>query len=291
MSKLLIIFFLSLLPFCLSAGIRLHYLPNIPVLQTSNITVDVHESMPVLNLTSTTNQMAKSELVAIQGESQSPAAAPAGVIFCLKDIFIDLGINNEHATFDPRTHKGAVPLMQLSRLISRPIHFLINQEGILVPDSQQIKGLMKELPALKEIGFESMLHEFLFSIFALVGKDLKLGSTFIQKPSWKSSKTFPDEITYKIVRITDQEIVASIEGICVPLKTVLEKKINIGKEAVDVEMEAYGAFSGEVSWNRGNAMLYQMQTKYICNAQLQADKMHWGMNINISQQVTTSLSK
>lgn len=289
MRQFVIVFLLAFsLPFGLHAAARLHYLPGIPVLQTSSLTIDVNESLPVLNLSSNAKQILKFSIEAIQGQSQAPAAAPAGVFFSFKDIFVDLRVNREQTTFDPRADKGAVPLMQLSRIISRPFCLSINQEGCLVPDPQQIKSVFKEFPALKEIDLESLINELLYHMFALMGKDLEVGKIFTQKPAWKVLNAFPAEISYKILRITDKEIVAEINGVTAPFEKVFNgTSKKEGQKPMSVGMIASGVLKGEISWGRSNAMLYDLQTEYISTAKLKSGDMEWTMNVNIAHKATT----
>lgn len=276
-------FFICLLPQGLSAAIRLHFLPGVPAQLTSTLSIEMNESLPVLNLTSSTKQMIKSDLVAIQGQSQAPAAPPAGIIFSLKDLFIDLKVNKESTAFDPRTERGAVPLMQLSKILHKPLYMVLNKDGELIPDPQQIEGISKEFPALQEIDFETLLNEWFVYIFALINQDLEEGATYHQKMRWMHEFAFPDEISYTIKKITDKEVISSIEGRVPSAVKVIE---NDGKSA-KVRVEADGVLTGEISWDRNNAMFCDFHTQYICHAKLKDDDKEWELHISMTHKAST----
>jgi len=280
---------LCIMPWEIGAGVKLHYLP-LKVQQTSTLTLEINESLPVLHLSSQAKQILKFNLTPIPGEGAAALTKlPMALLFTLKDIFIDLRINQAESTFDHRTNLLSVPLRQLSSVIDRPLRLSIDVKGCLVDEALDIEKLLKEFPVLQKVNLKAFLHELLYHLFALTDKDLELGAKFEQTPVCKSTSFFPKQITYEITTITDQEIGASINGTLAPLNVILEAKLNIDEQHQEpVAMAVSGILQGEVFWERSNALLCRLQTTYHCQAKLTAGDMQWNLTMQIGHKALSS---
>lgn len=279
-----------LVPCWLFATAHLEYLPAVPVQYTSKLTLDVQESLPILNVSSKGNQVLKFNLLLKKQENQPVLTKPPfDLTLTLKDLFLFLNVNGIELTFDPRGKKISVPLIQLTQLIDKPMELKIDSRGYLVDGTDAFSTLFKELPALKDLSIQLLFNEVFFHLFALSGESLEVGAKFQKTPTLTSYPSLPSIMTYEIVEINDQEIVAKLEGSLDPKKILFEGILSIDTSgSQNVEMNVSGNLQGMVSWKRKNALLYSLNSTYQYIAEMKYGEMNWKMQMSISHVTTSS---
>jgi hypothetical protein len=255
----------------LSEPVRLQYVPSIPVQQTSKLTIEVHESLPVLNLTSKARQIVKFDLTVGSGNGSAlTQQVPLNLSFSLKDIFVDLCVNQEEMTFEPKAKQSAIPLIQLSELIDKPLHFEIDAKGCVIDEAKDY------------------LEDLVRPLFVAINKDLEVGSTFQQTCTNSSLPLLPVTWNYEVKEITERDIVASISGTIDSKQIILAIPVKLENHTAEqVEMIVKGTLSGEISWNRANALLYGLQTECRYQVELKAGEMKWDLQASIEHKMSS----
>ena len=282
---------LVLLPHCLMAApVRLQFLPMVPVQQTSKLTMEVRESLPILNMSTKGSQVFKYDLVA---KNRVPNAKnfqlPGALTLVVKDMFVLLNVNGQEVTFDPRSENAPPSLMQFSRLIDQPINLLVNSHGTLENGPETLDKIYKALPALRQMPLESFFNDMISELFSLYDEELTLGAKIEMQSATGPAFAIPATVIYEIVSITDKEIVAKITGTLEKKTMVLDKTIKgEGDRPQKVEMALTGTMKGTASWQRNNAMVHTLNCDYQYQAQLRSGNMRWTMQMIVSNSVTTN---
>ena len=281
---------LIMLPEFVCGATRLQYLPKIPVQQTSKLTMEVKESLPILNMNTKGNQMFKFDIVA---QSRLPGKQtlelPAQMRLTIKDMFVLVNVNGKEVAFDPRRENAPPQLMQLSQLIDKPLDISINAHGNLENGPSTFERLFKELPALKQLPLESLLNDLISSLFALYDEDLTVGAIIEMESAPGPAFAFPAFVTYEIAEINDKEVVANLKGKIDPKKITLDKTIQLeGGRQQKVDMVISGQVKGRAIWQRSNAMLFTLNNDYQYEAKLKAGDKQWTMQMTVSQAITTA---
>lgn len=293
LSSLLVYFVMGLLPFALFAAtpIKLTYLPATPVLQTSELSIEIDESMPILHLASKAKQVLKMEVTAAaQPGATRLTQPPIDLTVVLKDVFVDLFVNQEEAAFDPRVERSPTSLKEISKLIDKPIHLKVNEQNAIIIAPNDLQTLKRELPALNDIGIELLFGELLQHHFALLGKELTIGAKFQEPFARDSASPLPETIDYEIVSITDKDVIASIKGNIKPKEFQLKSPIKFDDKEEPILLSYSGSLKGEGTWNRQNAMLFQMKTDYTYLALLKAGPMQWKMQVILHHKLSSNKS-
>jgi len=289
---MILFFLIGLLPVNGNASVRLYYSPSVPIQHTSKLAIDIQESLPILNLSSKGSQMLKFDLTAAHGQGSTyMQQPPLAVKFLLRDIFINLSVNGEEMTFDSRKEKASIPLMQLRRILDKPIRLIIDSRGCLVDETNDIKRLGQEFPALQALSLNGMLEDLLRHLFALIGKDLEEGMTYEQacKNVDDEINLFPERLTYEVKEITEKEVKALIRGQIDQKDLTLRAPLQMNQQnEKPILMTVTGALHGKISWDRKNALLYTLNTEWNYNAQLQSGEIHWPLHATVFHQITSS---
>lgn len=285
MRRFTIAILVILLPHCLIAATQLQYLSSIPVQQTSKLILEIQESLPVLNLTTKGNQILKFDIVVKNQDGNAPVTKlPLALTLTLKDLFIFLNVNGQELSFDPKGEKISVPLIQLARLIDKPLQLNIDRNGNLIDQSDAFSKLFKQLPALKELSLGSLLNDLFFHLFSLCGQDLVVGKKIKKATATPSNYSLPSQMIYEIMEINDQEVQAKMQGAIERKKLVFDSPLSINNAAPQkVEMTLSGDLQGNISWKRSNAMLYTLNSSHRYLAELKFGDMQWTIQMTISQ--------
>lgn len=280
--------FIALLAFffpCSAAtAAQLQYLSEFPVQHTSKLSLDVQESLPILNFTTKGNQVLKFDLVVQNGSNKLPLVKlPLALQLTLRDLFISLKVNGEELTFDPRGEKVSVPLIQLGQLIDKPMQFIIDSNGYLIDKSDVFATIYKHQPALKDLSIPLMLNEMFFHLFGLAGREFAIGEKIKVAAMPDPSNSLPASITYEILDINDHVITARMEGSIEPrsfsFDPLMGADMGVSKK---VEMKLTGDTQGTISWNRTNALLYTLNNHYRYQAEMKFGEMRWNLQMTIS---------
>lgn len=274
-----------------SAPVKVSYLPSVPVVQTSEVSIDINESLPLLHLASKAQQVLKIELtVSPQPGISRLAQTPIELTLVLKDIFVNLFVNQEEAAFDPRGDRSAISLKEFSRLIDKPIRLKIDEKGSIIDVSGDMQKVKRELPALTDLGIEILFGELLQHHFTVLGKDLALGTKFQVPFAHEPVSPLPETVEYEIISITDKDVVAAIKGEIKPRQIELKTPMLLNEKEEKVQLTFSGFLKGEGSWNRNNAMFFSLKNDYTYNALLKTSDKQWKMQITLSHKLTSNKS-
>jgi len=270
---------------------RLQYLPDLPVHITSEVTLDIHQSLPGLSLATRGNQRLEAMLTVSAEHSDLPIFQPPfHLSFVLKSLQINLRANDEDISFDSKQTDSSIYLSQVSKMVDRPIQLHFGDEFKLENHSEELQQMVKELPLLQEINPESLLIELFSHLFALGGQELTVGKTFQRDFSELSIPSFPDQIEYTVTDIDDYDIYATIKGKIEKQALQLKGLVQINDKQQDlVGVNLSGTMNGKVKWNRDNAMLYDMETDYEYSAKFHLGEWEWMMNVTLGVHNSTKL--
>ncbi|MEI8366454.1 MAG: hypothetical protein WCF65_08575 [Parachlamydiaceae bacterium] len=282
-----LIFFLLVFPTYLAAVIQLQFIPSAPVQQTNRLTIDVQESLPILNMTSQGSQLFKFDLVATNRPVAAELTFPAMMTLTIRDVSLRTRTGGQDLSFDLRSATNSPSLNAFAHLANQPLNLFIDAHGQVDSKNETFERLLKQYPALSQVPLDSLVKDLASGLFALYKEDLSVGAKIEMESSQGPIFAIPAFLTYEITDINDKEIVASLSGKINPSKIFLEKPVQIdGKRPQQVEMTISGTLQGRVTWQRKNAMLYGGNCDYSYEAKLRAGERRWTMKMNISQ--TTS---
>ncbi|MEI8124954.1 MAG: hypothetical protein WCG42_04305 [Parachlamydiaceae bacterium] len=278
-----------LFPCYLAAAVQLQFLPSIPVQQTCSLVVDVQESEPILSMTTKGNQNFKFDLLA---KSSSPSTKgltlPATVTLTIRDVSIRVNANGQEAVFDPTGQKNSPALNAFSHLLNQPLNLVVDAHGNLESNSETFDRLLKEYPALSDLPLDSLVNDLVSDLFALYGEELSPGAKIEMQSSPGPAFAFPAYVTYEITEINNKEITATLNGRVDSKKVALEKTIRLNGRPQKVEMIISGTLKGKASWQRSNAMLYNLNCDYFYDAKLRSRDKQWTMKMKVSQTITSA---
>lgn len=278
------------IPYSFAMAIQLQYIPSVLVQQTNNLTFELEEPLPLLNLKTKGQQNLKFDFILKDnGKNQPLSQLPLALILKLKEFFVFLNINGVELTVDASGKKSSIPLIQLEQLLDKPMLFVVNSKGHLIEEGDSFKKVFKEQPALKDLPFELFLNEIFFPIFALCGEELEVGKKFEKDTFTDPSHSLPATVTFTITEINDQEIIASIEGVTASKRLALEAFLNQHEESEKkMEMTLSGSMKGTISWKRNNALLYTLNNHYNYQAEVNFGSMRGTMRMIISNVSSSS---
>ncbi|MFQ5729001.1 MAG: hypothetical protein ACE5GN_01400 [Waddliaceae bacterium] len=270
---------------------HLHYLPNTPVHLSSEVTLDISQTLPGLSLATRGKQNINAILTVSSEQSGLPITQPPfDLTFVLKALRIDLRVNDEEISFDSSRMESSLFLSQVSKMIDRPIRIYFGEDFKLEGGSAELRRIVKELPILQEVHPENLLVELFMPLFALGGQELIEGKTFKRDQGDHFIPSMPNVVEYTITNIDDYNVYANINGKIEKREFQLEGLVqtNDKKEEV-VGVRLSGMMNGKVKWNRDNAMLYDLDMEYTYSAKFKLGEWEWMMNVSLDVQNRTKL--
>lgn len=261
--------------------VHLQYLPNVPVLQISELKIEMVQALPGSKIDGEDRQTIKA-LVSIASDqpNQTAAQPPLDLLFVLKSYAVELKANGHSVQFHSEEPEKLPHQVQSYKMVDRPLRLHIDKDFNLKTDTGEFQAVFSELPALKEIHIENFLLEWFQHLFALAGKNLSIGSTF-QVPTLGDQ--MESVITYEIKSITDQEVKADFNGQIGSKSLQLAGQIQLdGKKQSGVDMTLSGETTGNVTWNRQNALVYQFQAHHVIRGVLKIGEWAWTLSLNLT---------
>jgi hypothetical protein len=258
--------------------VRLHYLPDVPVVQTSRVHLERNDNFPGSSINGNGYQIIES-VVTVQGDhSESPLLQlPIDLTYILKKIQIDLSANQVQAGFSPSDPHAA-----LRKLIDFPLkmRFTSNLEVNL-----ENKNLFPNLPAIDSLNPEIFFTEWFQHLFALSGKDLAEGSIYkVALPR----ENYPSIFQYIITSIDDHTIQADIHGLITAKKIKVPGQVSFdGTKNSNAEISLSAKIQGHASWNRQNALICHFDTESDYTGTLKIDDSTWNLVMNLKHQFSS----
>jgi len=261
--------------------IKLQYLPNHPIVQTSLIQIETNDALPGLKLNSNAVQTIQAA-VTVNGDNAETTCnhPPLNIEFILKDFKSDVVVNGIKKSFIPSESSRSIPLAQSVRLLNRPINIYLDANLKIENKESNLSQLTQELPFLQEIGFTNFLEGWFEHLFALIGQELMLGRVYEVQASEGNQ---PGLFYYKITGIDALEVQADITGTKEPKTIKLVGKVD-NQEA---EITLSGQLHGEVAWNRKNALIYRLKTIYDSNGILKIGENSWKLSLRQTHELNS----
>lgn len=268
-----------------SEPIRLRYLANQPVAQTSQLEIRLNQSLPGFKLDARGNQTAYLQVTIAAQSSPSPLTKPPfDMLFVMKRFQLVLKANDDELSIDSQDSNATIGSLKISKLIDRPLKLHMGEKGILLDQTGDLQKLTEELPYLKDLDIKASLIELLQYPFSLAGKDLVVGNVYSQEPSQDTTAM----IKYEITSITPSEIQAIISGDITPRKIKLSSPIVINKKREEVDLVLTGTRKGSITWQRKNALLYKLQIQHTYKGVVKVAGWDWVMSVILTHHLVSA---
>lgn len=263
-------------------SVTLQYLPNTPLTQVTDLTVEIHQMLPGLELNTRGKQLLITQVYIDSEEDISVSHLPITIVIVPKKLKIDLNVNDETISFDSDRPVSSVYIAQFSKMIDRPIKLHIGDDRLIQAESQDLAQLDKELPLLKEFNIEIFLKELFQHQFALVGEKLKQDKTYTVKYDAEALPYVPSKVNYTITSINDESIDATIKGQLRERKISLNAQVQVDdKTSEDVEITFSGEMQGYVKWDRENALRHQLHLEYSYHGIIKIGHWEWKLEAEL----------
>lgn len=239
---------------------RLQYLSGIPVLQTSEVKIEVMGSAAGLNIHEEDRQTIKAVL-AIDADQQDKHlyTPPLDLLFTVENYFIDFDINHKKGSFNSDSPDKFPYFLQSYQIVDKPMKLHISPELSLLWNTPE--------PSLGRMKFDRFLADWILPIFYLAGKDLYPGAAYQVAG-----------LQYEIISISEEAINATFTG----------KYQSQSPPGDAFHMALSGQVAGTASWNRQNALLYTLQAKHLIGADFKQGDRTWHLNVNLNHQLNTA---
>lgn len=263
---------------------RLQYIPNIPVYLTSEVKLDIQQSLPGLSLATKGVQEVRAVLkVSEESTHMTAVQPPFDLSFVLSGIKIDLKVNDEALHFDSAEEGTSLFLNQVSKMLERPVILTVDKEYQISGESADLTQMTNELPVLKEVNPTGLLIELLQPIFSLGGEELTVGKTLERQVAPQPRSVLPQVLQYKIKEIDDYSVTAEISGELDKKVFKLSGEVAFAdqEETHEVSVSLSGQMQGSVKWNRDNAMLHNLNIRYAYSAKFRLGVFEWLVTANL----------
>lgn len=254
--------------------LQLNYLPNVPVHLKS--TVEWHMGNPLPNhlIDTLGTQVVATDLL-LKGETGIPQQNPPfNLIVTLKNLQLDTVTNGIPAGFSTPSPSSSLPLAQVQRLLNRPIPLLFDAKGVILEKNDSFQQIYKELPALQKMRLTAILTEWFNPLFALAGKELKVGAKYSVE---LEKNAFTPHFEYEVIEINDQEVKAQFTG--------QVDKTDVNLATLQTCLNLTGTIKGQVTWKRQNALLCNTQAHYEVSCTIKRNEATWTLHTLIDHQM------
>lgn len=261
------------------APVKLQYIPNQPVIQTSTVSLKLNQTLPGFTIDTEATQNMTAQLTIT---SEAPEVVlqhpPVDLVFILKSLSVNIDANGESSTFTTATPEKSLLAAQLGKALNRPIRLHFGDNFTLRPEIPDMDALVGELPALGVLEPKEMMNGILQYVFAVAGKELSIGDRIERNTPGVVAGSGPSMVVYEITAITDQTVAAAFHA-DIPARTAsLKTLMKMGdKPEEKLEMTLSGTMKGEGSWDRHNAMLYHANARYEFTGSLKIGDAEWQM--------------
>lgn len=291
MHRLFIILLILVCP--LAAETKLQFIPNIPVEQTVSIDVVMHQTLPSFKMEAVSKQDFKAILKIPSEQSNVPITqGPVDLVFTLKDLNIDMKINDKTTIYHAKDPAQSVETIQISKIIDRPLRLELDDKFLLKKDNKDLEKILEELPQLNKINLNKVIEEMFVYLFAFANKNLKEGASYTVNLPSELVPGMPVSITYTIDKIENDTVFASIAGVLSPVEKQIENKLKIGDEKEEnVLLNMKGKIYGKGQWNVKNALIHHVETDFKASGKIKINSLEWPLSIKGKVNINSQLIK
>jgi hypothetical protein len=217
-------------------------------------------------------QTVESEMTLISDAELPVSQFPLEVSYVLKKMDVQILANGLKAGFNTTSDSHSFSGALNARLIGQPVQLHFDALRNLKTNPHFDKKLA-ELPLLEDLNLKDFLVDWFQHIFALLGKDLTLGSS--HKIALKDG-VHPATFYYTITNVTDEKIEADLKGF------VEAQGIKIdGQKCPGAEINLKSKISGHLNWDRKNAFVHQLESRSNCSGTLKIADAFWSLNMQM----------
>jgi hypothetical protein len=266
--------------FAAESHVVLSYLPNMPVIQTSDLKIKMNYALPGSKMDGEDQQQIRVQVTLLSDSNQPIIKPPVDLLFVLKNFSISLNANDLSEKFLSESPEKMPHQVQTYQIVDKKLKLHFDESGHIQKNTEEFQVLFSEYPALREMNFENFLADWFQHLFALAGKNLYVGAVF----KIPGDGDYADQIiTYEITEITPTEVHANFQGSLGGKNMRLTGRISLdGKTAGMPEMTILGETKGHVVWNRKNALLYQVQGVQGINGVLKIGDTAWTLGLQMN---------
>lgn len=292
MDKTILAFIIGMASFINLSGateqVRLNYLLNTPLEFHSVHTLDIAKPIPGFDLQGYGKQTI-SATVSLESDQKGQAikGPPFDIVLKFNGLKIDLKINETVTSYDTLKPGDSKILKKIAKIFEEPLRIHVGDTVTLDKKTQEFDDLMLDFPFFKQLDPRNLLQGIIQPILVLNGKDLTVGSTFQLKEIPDTLGLFP-ETTYVIETITDKEVTATIKGSVDDQKLKLSGVLEAEDKANEwVNLIFNGKINGKATWNRENALLFNLNSEHSYNGLLKIANWEWPLDFSIKVEMET----
>lgn len=262
--------------------VKLQFTPQVPVVQTNEVVIEMRQSLPGVKLETTSREVFQAVVKVIDDQTgMAIAEPPIDLSYMLKNAKIELKINDREVKYDTQEPAVTVESAELSKLVDKPIKLRFEEGFALAQENPELTKLLNDFQVLQDIDLRGVLKEIFIYVFALAGKDLKVGANFqVDFPSDLTANV-PIRVNYEVVKIDDQIIQANMTASIDAKSIKLEKSLELHSGKLEeIAMSLNGKVTGKATWNRSNALLHDTDTAFTLTGTLKIAQLEWPLNVS-----------
>lgn len=277
-----------------SASTQLRYLAEQPVLQKSQVSVEVaapgllssQGGHPLLEATQNLESVLE-----IQGEAGQPISQlPIDLFFSLRGLTVGIEANGHSVSYSSDHPDSSAFMKELSKSIGEPVRVRLGNNLKMDASSRDFLKLVRDMEKLDGFKLNNLITEVFQQLFALAGEDLQIGQTYTQNLTLGGDAMRPISIVYEIADITDKEVRAKVSGGFQPVRLPVTGTLLGGQPTAD-KSDAYltigGKIEGKAVWSRKNALIYKTRFQYLYEGELEEGSQSIPIQVRLKQQSST----
>ena len=271
-------------------SIKLQYALQDPVQLLNTNSLEISQSMPGLKLNSTSQQFIKATLsIEAPHHAANISQPPFDALLRIQAFRVNISANQDNITFDSSQPGNSMLLAAISKILERPIRIHVDKKLNFDRNSEDVLKILNDIPTLKEIDAYHFLEAILQPMFAMAGKNLQVGSKFQNNIVLGLVGSFPATLNYEVTGITDNQVLATINGEFEPQTIKLKSLMEIDdKKSEQAELSISGTITGEAAWGIQNALLFNLKNHYQYNGVLKIGDLEWPFTADFKTNLSTS---
>ncbi len=255
-----------------SDSVRLQYLANQPVLQTSTVHVELTHGDPHKTVPSIAHQEIQAKLtVTGDGQQQVALHPPLDLNVVIESLKVGIDARGHSVSFDSSNPEKSPLMSEVAKVIGRPVKVAVGANLAVESDSKDFVKLSRSLEQLGGFRTTNLLSELLQNLFALAGRDLHVGDEYTIQLALGADHSVPMKITYKIANITDSEVRAVIHGGFDSVEIHGDALAHKAEAKSPQHLQMSGEIDGKAVWSRKNALVYKTRIDYTYTGSLDED--------------------
>lgn len=283
MSKLFAAFLALALPISVMAApsaIRLGYLTDHPVDQTSSLTVEIEQHRDRGVTTSSARQEIQATLNIPGSSNQVVKSLPVNLTVDLQALKVGSNAGGHTIAFDSNRPGESPFLAEVSKLIGRSVTFSVDEDLQIGVESPEFVRFLRQLEQIGGFRAGGLFSQVLQNLFALAGQNLQVGTEVTRQFALGGDQDVSMNVVYRVADITDKEVRAVVSG---GFDAVEIEQAGFGGPQGDaqVALSLEGRVEGKATWSRKNALVYRTRIDYIYNGVLTVNGVETPLEVRL----------